>query len=182
MDTSADAGSPIRFVLSPRDDGAVQAHGAAQERPFLIGLSLPYRFEPEQNVCTPKATQRRQRRAACLPSASSSRRGTCRRSLRARAACMSTRLTKRFGELAPLTNQPRESSQSKRCCSLNGRSPYVGNHARRSSPRSWIKQSPHTQLGTKRRVQSATQQERFPSPRGLTSVIRGRLLPHSCRR
>ncbi len=52
MDTSADAGSPIRFVLSPRDDGAVQAHGAAQERPFLIGLSLSYRFEPEQNVCT----------------------------------------------------------------------------------------------------------------------------------
>ena len=33
---------------------------------------------------------------------------------------------------------------------------------------SWIKQNPHTQPGTKRRVRSAIQQERFPSHRGHT--------------
>jgi CRP-like cAMP-binding protein len=123
VDKPATAGQPIRFVLSPRDDPRTEQYRRVallkKALPFLEGLppadlkvlaeaGLPYRFEPGQKICNQGDT------LATEPSGAFAiyvvEKGNPQAFIEGVGRVHEYAVGEAFGELAPLTNQPRATS------------------------------------------------------------------------
>lgn len=122
-DKPATVGQPIRFVLSPRDDPRTEQYRRVallkKGLPFLEGLppadlkalaekGLPYRFEPGQKVCNQGDTLETEPGGAFAIYVVE--KGNPQAFIEGVGRVHEYAVGEAFGELAPLTNQPRATS------------------------------------------------------------------------
>ncbi len=122
-DKPATVGQPIRFVLSPRDDPRTEQYRRVallkKGLPFLEGLppadlkvlaekGLPYRYEPGQKVCCQGDTLETEPGGAFAIYVVE--KGNPQAFIEGVGRVHEYAVGEAFGELAPLTNQPRATS------------------------------------------------------------------------